>query len=316
MRNSDSLSRADLARRSWRLMSKNNKVLPFYLSSDSSFRSSKNNANAEKLCKICFDSETETHALISPCQCSGSIKYIHQECLKAWLLSKNEDLSSVTCELCKTPYLMTYDICNKCKPQKKWCDPSRTVYTVILFVLFVLVLLTMLLISQNILIFSGKWGDVYKNCLYVVCTFFDTIIFLTLLKVQKESCFESTLTNWKILDYPLEQVENKYLKAENTNMELISSSIYKIPEDIIISGKRVKAPSIFPRLIPIIQGGKLTGYSHALSKSDCFQLEKIKEMALHSEPSSVVNLKSCPDEKRNSCNESVMQNSGEKTFIS
>lgn len=62
------------------------------------------------LCEISFD---EDSPLISPCKCNGSVKYLHLECLKKWVLSlvkkkqTAEVLSlswkSIQCEICKTP---------------------------------------------------------------------------------------------------------------------------------------------------------------------------------------------------------------------
>ncbi|CAH2302786.1 probable E3 ubiquitin- ligase MARCH10 [Pelobates cultripes] len=58
------------------------------------------------LCRICLmgGDNAENH-LITPCQCSGSLKYVHQECMKRWLLAKitsGADLDAVkTCEMCK-----------------------------------------------------------------------------------------------------------------------------------------------------------------------------------------------------------------------
>ena len=63
-------------------------------------------------CRICFDCESEKEdPLISPCKCSGSMKYVHLKCLRQWL-SRNENKKiapNVTtytwkafhCELCK-----------------------------------------------------------------------------------------------------------------------------------------------------------------------------------------------------------------------
>ncbi|XP_078662028.1 E3 ubiquitin-protein ligase MARCHF8-like [Branchiostoma floridae x Branchiostoma belcheri] len=48
------------------------------------------------MCRICHDGEDEEDAMISPCLCSGSLQYCHQECLLKWLGWK----SSWTCELC------------------------------------------------------------------------------------------------------------------------------------------------------------------------------------------------------------------------
>lgn len=39
-------------------------------------------------CRICFNECEEDNPLISPCRCSGSLKFIHYNCLKSWLESK------------------------------------------------------------------------------------------------------------------------------------------------------------------------------------------------------------------------------------
>ncbi|NXD15115.1 MARH7 ligase, partial [Nothocercus nigrocapillus] len=58
------------------------------------------------LCRICqMSSANSNNLLIEPCKCTGSLKYVHQECMKKWLQSKINSGSSLeavtTCELCK-----------------------------------------------------------------------------------------------------------------------------------------------------------------------------------------------------------------------
>ena len=72
-----------------------------------------------KTCRICYgDDSTNNNPLLSPCNCKGSMKYIHYLCLKNWLNSKieedivvNEDneipiitynRKDINCELCKS----------------------------------------------------------------------------------------------------------------------------------------------------------------------------------------------------------------------
>ena len=73
-----------------------------------------------KICKICYMEEEPlsdfNNPLVQPCNCSGSLKYIHLNCLKHWLYTKsctkiesNNNYSiflvkSVECEICKTKY--------------------------------------------------------------------------------------------------------------------------------------------------------------------------------------------------------------------
>ncbi|KZF21722.1 hypothetical protein L228DRAFT_269178 [Xylona heveae TC161] len=54
-------------------------------------------------CRICRGEGTEDEPLFYPCRCSGSIKYVHQECLMEWLSHSQKKY----CELCKTPFRFT-----------------------------------------------------------------------------------------------------------------------------------------------------------------------------------------------------------------
>ncbi|NXP48002.1 MARH7 ligase, partial [Heliornis fulica] len=58
------------------------------------------------LCRICqMPSTSSDNLLIEPCKCTGSLQYVHQECMKKWLQSKINSGSTLeavtTCELCK-----------------------------------------------------------------------------------------------------------------------------------------------------------------------------------------------------------------------
>jgi E3 ubiquitin-protein ligase MARCH6 len=54
-------------------------------------------------CRICRGEGTPTEPLFYPCKCSGSIKYVHQDCLMEWLSHSQKK----HCELCKTPFRFT-----------------------------------------------------------------------------------------------------------------------------------------------------------------------------------------------------------------
>ena len=59
-------------------------------------------------CRICLDGlESGSGRLISPCRCSGSQQYIHENCLQRW---RDEDLNFATrdrCEICGTNFQIT-----------------------------------------------------------------------------------------------------------------------------------------------------------------------------------------------------------------
>ncbi|XP_048454931.1 E3 ubiquitin-protein ligase MARCH7 isoform X2 [Rhincodon typus] len=68
------------------------------------------------ICRICQMGAGATippNPLIQPCNCTGSLQHVHQECMKKWLQSKinsGADLTAVTtCELCKEKLQLDFE---------------------------------------------------------------------------------------------------------------------------------------------------------------------------------------------------------------
>eukprot|EP00878_Enallax_costatus_P020310 GHUV01021462.1.p1 GENE.GHUV01021462.1~~GHUV01021462.1.p1 ORF type:complete len:254 (+),score=38.97 GHUV01021462.1:133-894(+) len=62
----------------------------------------------EPICRLCWDTEnSESGELVSPCACSGSLRYIHRRCLADWQRTQRQagqGRKAQLCELCKAPY--------------------------------------------------------------------------------------------------------------------------------------------------------------------------------------------------------------------
>ena len=66
------------------------------------------------ICRICLSEEDASNLLISPCSCTGSMKFIHLDCLKEWLEGKKHMKETpvvnsyiwknLECEICKASY--------------------------------------------------------------------------------------------------------------------------------------------------------------------------------------------------------------------
>ncbi|EGN95092.1 hypothetical protein SERLA73DRAFT_61388 [Serpula lacrymans var. lacrymans S7.3] len=54
-------------------------------------------------CRICSAPGESDQPLFYPCKCSGTIRYIHQDCLTTWLAHSKKK----TCDVCKHPYSFT-----------------------------------------------------------------------------------------------------------------------------------------------------------------------------------------------------------------
>ena len=64
-------------------------------------------------CRICLDTVSRDD-LISPCNCDGSVKYVHKGCLHKWIKAKNRGSFSrsrvdgpmrIYCEICNYEFV-------------------------------------------------------------------------------------------------------------------------------------------------------------------------------------------------------------------
>lgn len=56
-------------------------------------------------CRICFE---EDENLVSPCDCEGSIKYVHRDCLDTWRMSTMNANNVTHCSVCKAKYRIKF----------------------------------------------------------------------------------------------------------------------------------------------------------------------------------------------------------------
>ncbi|XP_053556209.1 E3 ubiquitin-protein ligase MARCHF1 [Bombina bombina] len=65
-----------------------------------------------EVCRICHCESDEGNPLITPCHCTGTLRFVHQACLHQWIKSSD----TRCCELCKYDFVME----TKLKPLRKW----------------------------------------------------------------------------------------------------------------------------------------------------------------------------------------------------
>jgi len=80
-----------------------------------------NKQQTMETCRICFEDE-DPSKLISPCHCAGFSRYVHTECVIAWINTSNR----TTCEVCKSPFQLRLD------EEEQTCAPTN--YFLILLV--------------------------------------------------------------------------------------------------------------------------------------------------------------------------------------
>ena len=70
---------------------------------DTNTKQKQRNLDEADTCRICRGEGSQDEPLFYPCKCSGSIKFVHQNCLMEWLSHSQKK----HCELCKTPFHFT-----------------------------------------------------------------------------------------------------------------------------------------------------------------------------------------------------------------
>jgi len=61
-------------------------------------------SEAAPQCYICYETGGVGDPLINPCQCSGSVKYVHLSCLSRWIQPEGSSTVNTHCPVCKARY--------------------------------------------------------------------------------------------------------------------------------------------------------------------------------------------------------------------
>merc|ERR1719181_1736478 len=74
-----------------------------------------------RLCRYCFEPEGPGRPLIAPCQCDGSVRYVHRACLERWRLAAGNSDNAARCEICHTEYEFVPDLCQALRFRAQIC---------------------------------------------------------------------------------------------------------------------------------------------------------------------------------------------------
>lgn len=72
-------------------------------------------------CRFCFESEsTPRNPLISPCECIGTVRYVHKGCLRQWA-AMDPAANARICTICRTPFkLQVLPAFEVLPPERSW----------------------------------------------------------------------------------------------------------------------------------------------------------------------------------------------------
>ena len=152
-----------------------------------------------RTCKICLDVENEEKQLIHPCNCQGSMKYIHAVCLKLWLGDKDIVSNPPSCEICKHIYKINF-VYEYFFSEKKFCVMIKNFLIVFSFlglVLTLAIILIMVVISS-----TGKFSDEIRNRAKLIMIGIGSgillMVILSYFRDCKKNYYEQTLIDWDV----------------------------------------------------------------------------------------------------------------------
>lgn len=221
---------------------------------------------ADVICRICLEPESTANKFIAPCLCTGSVKYVHEECLKTWIVSQADDCSVSKCELCKYAFVMDFNISTHCSLKQALTDGLSQC----LFIPMMLIVLCMLCLILFLLLDKFIQGDKVKDekgyliSLFITCLMSACVIVYLIVNAFRESCCAERLDAWHILtkpqksvcSSPIEELPSKFsiLDDEQTGIEnsiparLDQPPVIVIPDKIRFRGRLLSTPLLEPSL--------------------------------------------------------------------
>jgi hypothetical protein len=145
----------------------------------------------DEMCRICHEyGGTCSNPLIIPCYCTGTIKYVHRQCLNTWRHSHPSNHIQFThCSICHTPYQIL-----ERNTSRKWSNSFK----LYLFYLFIVSVMFIVLIVCGFLgkstcmglvkLQMKKFQDLIQDTDRRRITLIEPNIFKTMTTVDQEMC--------------------------------------------------------------------------------------------------------------------------------
>lgn len=146
-------------------------------------------------CRICLETDQQGD-LISPCLCKGFQEFVHQGCLKVWMLRSEKNEKELTyCEVCRGKFKMTFTLANVCD----LCGQGSFKFWIPM---------VMLLISFSSLLFFYFREDAFSGVslesrIFVYCFlgFLSSLALIAMIAFRKTLYTGNKVIEWEILNY-------------------------------------------------------------------------------------------------------------------
>ena len=213
-----------------------------------------------KTCRICMEPESEEYILITPCKCKGSMEFIHEECLKAWILSQEKEVTESKCELCFSEFEMEVSIKKVCTPKGGLKEGlSQCLFIPVLFLVLVMLGFIIALLVDEVI--NGEDTQLsYTIALLSICTIACFVIIYLMARSFKEACFYQKMDNWKIFSVETQDLQDQSPEVDGSFTEK-SNYVFVLPQICTVKGKKAITPKIKPNMARIGKSGRSVMYT-------------------------------------------------------
>lgn len=194
----------------------------------------------KKMCRICLEEESKTKIIISPCMCTGTSKYIHEECLKKWIIESSNQMypktntnvsfadfnsdsekAKIRCEICHFNYIMKFYMSRHFSIEKLK-EILRPLLLDILIILFVVVCCIGIIVVLLVNYYDDLSAETKRSLYFnfglsggVLVIFCSCILYW---KKYRKNIYIQVLDRWVIFNYnetKRKEMINKYLNRLN-----------------------------------------------------------------------------------------------------
>lgn len=151
---------------------------------------------SSSVCRICFQSDEAL--LVQPCDCRGSLAYVHEECIKNWILMKFPNVFESRCEICRKRFEIEGKTRTRCQAPK-----GLKGFFTFLVKFFLLFLLFSVLVVASVIacVFYVDFARrlVYSVLVLVFCAIPIVLNAYYMLKVIFLACLVTDVCSWSVL---------------------------------------------------------------------------------------------------------------------
>jgi hypothetical protein len=225
---------------------------------------------ADVICRICFEAETSSNTFIAPCLCTGSVKYMHEECLKTWIVSQSGDCSVCACELCGYVFKMEFTIRLECSTNHAFTEGlSQCLFIPMMVIVLGMMCMILFLLVDKYVTDQIEEERGYLAMLFITCFISLLVILYLIIQTFKEACCLERIEAWQILSRPHDAVVNPQavsrphkfspLTDDPTGIETFNlfkadqPHVMVIPEKVRFRGRLVATPLLEPSLPALTQ---------------------------------------------------------------